>query len=736
MVSGALFLPGKISELLALISKRSIFDSHFEPEKNRQHVIVCGNFTNNCLYEFLREFFCEDHGLQTVNTNVVILNSAEPSEELVSILNDPVYSSRVQYVKGLPTSYKSLKKVRASLAKACFVLTGKNSSDDDREADATAVMLALAIKRFNKGLRLYAQVNLPENKPHFDHLARQLVCLQELRLGMLAQNLLNPGFSTLIYLLATSMTDTTYDELLASIKQTPELPWLEEYVHGATHEIYSISISSFFAGMTFIAVAETIYKHFGATLFALNLSTSQKNDQNVLLNPSSYIIKGGEDGFIMSSSAYDANQISRLGEQGNTLKEFASIFEEELPSYLDESLNDEPASLEPIQETPELHKTSTKESVTSDLADVPKRPLVLQLDGNSSDDSSGADAPPNTFDSVASSEKDAGPDLTLQERNINKVISEMVKENSYSSALKGINELSGHVVICDSSPSFPRSMEYFVGPFRAPHLQKWLPIVILTLTPPSDNQRYLLEQFDDVYFLCGSPLSRKSLFSAGVSRASRAVVLCHDTASTRNGERTVDATSLLTVLNMESMALDPQFFVVVEFIYRENMKLVGAGETISTSEKYSQALLRPAFMSGHVVAPCMLEPLICQAYYNDSFLAVIDCLVFDSSLDKWRNPENTKKRKPSSSQPSTSQTSYLPLSHIFTFEVPSVFYNRPYFHLFLWLLREHSAVTLGIFRTRIFKGRQLSYVVTNPKPNLPLVELDKVYIVSKVCPRY
>lgn len=100
MVSGALFLPGKISELLALIAKRSIFDHRFEPEKNRQHVIVCGNFTNISLYEFLREFFCEDHGLQTVNTSVVILNSTEPSEELVSILNDPAYSSRVQYIKG------------------------------------------------------------------------------------------------------------------------------------------------------------------------------------------------------------------------------------------------------------------------------------------------------------------------------------------------------------------------------------------------------------------------------------------------------------------------------------------------------------------------------------------------------------------------------------------------------------------------------------------------------------
>ncbi|KAI0244776.1 hypothetical protein L0F63_002877 [Massospora cicadina] len=704
MVSGALFLPEKIGELLALISKRSTFDNSFELEKNQQHVIVCGSFSNRSLCEFLREFFCEDHGLQTMNTKVVVLNSVEPSDDLVSMLNDPVYSSRVQYVKGLPTSYKSLRKVRAGKAKACFVLTDKYTSDDDREADATAVMLALAIKRFNKGLRLFAQVNLPENKPHFDCLAHQLVCIQELRLGMLAQNLLNPGFSTLIYLLATSITSTTCKELSLGIQRNSKLEWVEEYVHGATHEIYSVTMPPCFVGLTFIAVAETVYRHFGATLFAMNLADTPHTSRR------------GEVGFIISCSAYDAGLISRLGEDGSGLKEFTYIFEE-APSYQ----NEDPPSLDPPLPSPSIPSFSANGLGAFDPVEIPKRPLVLQLDGNSSDENREPEAVPYDANVITLPEKEplpVEPGLSLQERNISKVISEMVKENSYFSAVSELNDISGHVVICDGSPSFPRAMEYFVGSFRAPHLSNKPPIVILTVAEPSRGQRNVLEQLGDVHFLRGSPLSRKALFSAGVSRAAKAVVLCHDAASTRGGERTVDANSLLTVLNMGSMALDPNFFVVVEFIYRENMKLVGAGEVISSSEKYAQALLRPAFMSGHVLAPCMLEPLVCQAYYNEDFLVVVDRLVFDASLDLSRRVGGYAPTfRP------TFQGSSLPLSR-----------TRPYVDLFTWLLHEKSAVPLGVYRTRSFKGRQLSYVITNPKPEMSLLDLDKVYVVAHRCP--
>ncbi|KAJ1974686.1 hypothetical protein H4R34_004623, partial [Dimargaris verticillata] len=223
MVVGAVFIPTNLSELLTLMSRKSKYPTSFTPESHQSHVLLVGTLESVALGEFLREFFCEDHGPITINTVVVILGTAEPSEDVANILTDPAFVNRVKYVRGSPTSFRSLQKVCAYQAKACFLLTTKGAETQDPILeDATSVMYALAIKKYSRSantkLKLYTQVLVPQTEAHLEYLATRTICIDELRLGLLAQTAVIPGFASLLQLLTTSITDATCDQILKSLR--------------------------------------------------------------------------------------------------------------------------------------------------------------------------------------------------------------------------------------------------------------------------------------------------------------------------------------------------------------------------------------------------------------------------------------------------------------------------------------------------------------------------------------
>lgn len=69
------------------------------------------------------------------------------------------------------------------------------------------------MKKYNRHLKLYAQVHLPSNVPHFDFLAKDVVCISAMNMGLLARSAMVPGFASLMVLLTTSITETNYEYL-------------------------------------------------------------------------------------------------------------------------------------------------------------------------------------------------------------------------------------------------------------------------------------------------------------------------------------------------------------------------------------------------------------------------------------------------------------------------------------------------------------------------------------------
>jgi hypothetical protein len=226
--------------------------------------------------EFFQELFHEDHN--SMDRNAVVLAKGLPSSEMQALLSHPKFSFGLTYLDGNVMNPKDLKRAAASLAKTCFVLTNKFSRSPDQE-DASTILRALAIKRYvqqkrNRDIQTCVQLIHPESTKLFlsstggAHLVdtpfqNQIVCVDEIKMNLLAKSCLCPGTSTMICNLISSSSD--------------ELPpncgdWLREYCEGCGFEIYRVPLSPQFEGLTFLEAVQVVYEAAGSLLFALEIA--------------------------------------------------------------------------------------------------------------------------------------------------------------------------------------------------------------------------------------------------------------------------------------------------------------------------------------------------------------------------------------------------------------------------------------------------------------------------------
>jgi hypothetical protein len=130
------------------------------------------------------------------------------------------YFFSVQYLQGSPLVTADLHRAKTAQAKAVMFLTNKFTTDPDQE-DAETIMRLYSVRRFlcnSAELELpllCLQVILPENTQkllhddsadtHKDH----IICLNKMRMGVIAKTCLFPGMSTFLFNLLHSLTDVS-----------------------------------------------------------------------------------------------------------------------------------------------------------------------------------------------------------------------------------------------------------------------------------------------------------------------------------------------------------------------------------------------------------------------------------------------------------------------------------------------------------------------------------------------
>ncbi|KAI8801924.1 calcium-activated BK potassium channel alpha subunit-domain-containing protein [Cladochytrium replicatum] len=788
MIVGYTYIPKALAEFLSLVRRKSRYVHSYKPKQGISHVLVVGQFDVESLKTFLREFYCEDHGPKTLNVKVVILNPVEPDQLLIStVLKDPLYVRRVQYIRGSSISFHDLHKAHADKARACFVLSSVYGSRvgvgevvatawtamDPSVADAQTLMRAMAMKKFNPHLPLHIQVLLPSNKIHFRGIADQIICIDEFKMGILAQNCVAPGFATLINDLTTSIPENsvaTFEKNMRQLegvgigKRTKLPAWLKEYIDGAQNEIYPVRLSSSYTNVTFSEAAWRIYRTHDAVMFAIrhsesldladaaprNASVHTNTGALTITNPLGYKLQAGDVVYVICRSAALA---SKIGEKCPTQISGDSHFAEAgLIHGRQQSL------------------MTALEAVRQELLHPPPKASTSQ---NILEDRGRSDEPRVSFGGAT-------------------MLAAVSSEPATYLLLKN------HLVICALSTTFPKNISFLIAAFR--QRQPATPIAILCESEPNSEIQAAFEKYGRVQVIRGSGKSREDLLRARIPHAARVVVLANQDIV--YSERWADASTVLCILNIDSLGQEhsvevthtsdgrsidlqepfrsgvtssSETFTMAEFIHIDNSKLVGAGaDYYARAEIYGQSIL-PAFVAGHVFSQgTMLNGLLTQTYFNPFVADVLRSLLFpgfdghpdplaDSPESNGTPPsepvhlQSAEEHRafPSYTGPSARQDSY----HHFSFSempfskpaeketqqflkhgwiqrkrLPLHLLHAPYARVVEYVLR-CGGIPIGLYRTATAEdtesGREIKYVLCHPRSTLITRPDDWVYLFAR-----
>ncbi|KAJ2850841.1 hypothetical protein IWW36_001565 [Coemansia brasiliensis] len=275
--------------------------------------------------------------------------------------------------------------------------------------------------------------------------------------------------------------------------------------------------------------------------------------------------------------------------------------------------------------------------------------------------------------------------------------------------------MSNHIVVCDSSPVFPRSMPLLVQALRDAYEDDDLAVVILSPGMPDAQQSHELSNLTNVFAVCGTPLSQPDLRRTIITRAQRAIVL--SSASESNG----DSAAVLANMNIQQLC-GGQFFVTTELLNIENIRY------LDHTQLLGEPLFKRTFMGGHIFMPAVIDTMLCQCYFSSHILDVMRHLTFShGSRGSFQDSESvvTTPRACEAIAIRGSRPGRLSLLY-----VPQRFVGKRYDTLVLTLMKQHGAVALGLYRIVSYNAQSFAAVMCNPLPSTSLVNSDAVYVLG------
>ncbi|PIK59177.1 putative potassium channel subfamily T member 2-like, partial [Apostichopus japonicus] len=292
IASAIVVLPIQLEEIAYVMIERQKQGGTYSRHRaqNERHVVVCSTTLHydqfiDFLYEFYAHPLLQDYF-------VVLLSPCELDLSLKTLLQSLSGPSVVIYIQGSALKDHDLNRCRMDDAEACFILTSRNSMDRG-EADQQAILRAWAIKDFARQVPLFVQMLKPENKFHVQF-AEYVVCEDEFKYALLANNCLCPGTSTFVTLLIHTSR---------GVEGRDTDTWHHMYGKCSGNEVYNITCGSsrFFGeyeGKSFTFASFHAHKKYGVALVGLQKA---EPSARIMLNPGPrHILKATDTCFYMN----------------------------------------------------------------------------------------------------------------------------------------------------------------------------------------------------------------------------------------------------------------------------------------------------------------------------------------------------------------------------------------------------------------------------------------------------
>ncbi|KAJ1662004.1 hypothetical protein EV178_006236 [Coemansia sp. RSA 1646] len=794
----AFAVPSRVTRLVDLAIKTSSYTKTVSLPAASRHALVCGNIELESIRQFLHEFFNSDHGPNIFKTTIAILHPDEPTMEMKALLQDPAYTNRVFYVKGRATGFKALKRARVDLASCVYILTRKYSHGSGIDEDAETVLTALSLSAFNSSSRpsvsgkkqqtdamvqepkfqVFAQTILPGSMLHMSYLqTSRIVCVDEMRMGIMAQNCATPGFATLAFMLSKSVGgNKSWDfsgVFAESLAYSEDDGWVKTYMHGISQEIYQAHVPRSLVGKSFFKATRYFYRcHalliFGVGSFSCNkpphkqtghhpsLETADSGYYQVLLSPRNYILQKHDMLFAISTdiqSVLDAMMYSeRVSIRSTHIKRLRQPSNDVNEKHVDDGSEDSElqataTSTTPLSPTrfsffnmltsngvPGVYRQPASNSNNLPVQVGSPRRMVIKTPGAGgtkqrrqenylSDSDSSYFSPAHQTNNRNPDDDDVLPVTPSVKGAVRTRFEKVARRNNTVPP-----STSNHVVICDASDVFPRNVELLVQSLKHAFEDDDLPVVILSPSDVDSERKMVLHDFSHVYIVRGTPLSPADLLRTRIEYAQKAIVLANCNArkaSTTDAstDSTADSAAILANMNIQSVCRDHPFFVTSELLDVESIRY------LDHTQLLGEPLLKRTFMGGHIFMPSMIDTALCQCYFSSHILDVLRHLTFSHVTS---NRVHSAVSTPKSNEASAI-VAFKP-GRLSLMYVPSRFIGKRYDTLVLTLMKQHGSVPLGLYRIVSHGGQAFATVMCNPPPYLSLVSSDAVYVLGPDIP--
>lgn len=278
------FLPKETARFLKILTS-----NRTKSIKDKRHAVLAAPVGAN-IAEFLREFFHEDRLLRS--GLICIVSDHELDSQTQQLMKTPQFGTRISHIFGNLKNKDDMKRANVEHAEACFLLAPKTGANGDADSILTAMNLMTA----NEHLKIYLQlINKQHKSTARARGVRHVLCIQDLRLALLAQNCIYPGVFTLVSNLCRSSSPNPAG--------FPHNRWLEDYEQGMGYELYSDKDMSSFAGLTVVEAATYIYLKYSSVLMGLRVYVGEPAVPVLVMNSGQdYKISDIDVGFIIAEN--------------------------------------------------------------------------------------------------------------------------------------------------------------------------------------------------------------------------------------------------------------------------------------------------------------------------------------------------------------------------------------------------------------------------------------------------
>ena len=601
-----------ISEVISNFNAKRQY-AKFDRTRVPRHVIVCGHITAFTAQEFLKDFLHPDRG--DSNTHVLFLHPIRPEKDLKNVLRS--YYTRVQYISGSVLNSNDLQKSKLLSCSAVFILADKYTNNPLEEDNGNLLRL-VSIKNTTTEIPVIIQLLLGSSKKQVKNIegwnpgSDIAVCLNELKLGLLAQSCVCPGFSTLI----ANLFYTSDFPALASFEGLNA--WKEDYIEGASNEIYATHFSFSFEGKNFQEAAHICYNKLGLILLAFE--SPEGKFRKLHVNPSSQsnpniVVKSGVYGTRGYFIGQDIEHVSVVGSYCETCDD--DYTQKEMHKFVRRVTQRRCDCFNELKVV-NTHPLNGTEVVIQKEKTSPRTKRVSRMEVAFSWDEDEFEELNDEYSVLL------GDPMKLKDAILNSDYDVVNKDPG------SIPDLVDHIVLCvfadDKSPIL--GLHNFLYPLRNKNglRDSMKPVVIVSNSTFLKHEWPLIRKIPDVFVVDGSPLRIQNLQAASVGSCSVCIVTTMLSAD--NNEPAInDKEVVLCSLSIQKYLkrnATRQVQIIADLRQESNVQFLDFGDEDEPDERIYKA---QPFACGEAFSVSMMDSVTSSAFHSPGTLYLVEDLI-------------------------------------------------------------------------------------------------------------